>query len=344
VAEHARRVRQLRRSHVLCARSPVMRSIFSLAVAVAVVSPALMLTATPASAQDTLGEVDAEIDERFRDLEPIIEDYNAARIELKAKEKEADELAEELEPLQEEVDAAQAEVSDIAVYTYKGGNLTAVNALLTTGSPLTIADQLAVLDQFARSQRATIDEAAAAMAEYETEQSELDEAIDELSAMEDELSEQADEIEAEIDELKDLREELLGDQVAPASSGNAGACPSYDPGGAAGTAIRFACAQIGKSYSYGASGPGSYDCSGLTSAAWAEAGVSLPHNAAAQRDATAYVERSDLQPGDLVFYYSDLSHVAMYAGDGYVMEASNPSRALGMSPIDQKPVHSYGRP
>jgi cell wall-associated NlpC family hydrolase len=322
-----------------------MRSIFSLAMALAVVPPALLLTAAPASAQDTLEEVDAAIEASFRDLEPVIEDYNAARLELRAKENEADELAEKLEPLQAEVDAAQAEVSDIAVYSYKGGNLTAVNALLTTGSPLTIADQLAVLDQFAKSQQETIDAAVAARTEYEAEQAELDEAIDELTSLEEELAEQADEIEAEIDELKDLREELLGDQTAaPVSTGNAGACPSYDPGGAAGTAIRFACAQAGKSYSYGASGPDSYDCSGLTSAAWAEAGVSLPHNAAAQRDAVGYVERSDLQPGDLVFYYSDLSHVALYAGDGYVMEASNPTRPLGMSPIDQKPIHSYGRP
>ncbi|HEY8474800.1 MAG TPA: NlpC/P60 family protein [Natronosporangium sp.] len=309
-----------------------------------VVAPALSLTATPASAQDTLQEVDAEIEERFRELEPVIEDYNAARIELKELEDEADALAEELAPLQEEVDAARAEVTDIAVYTFKGGTLSAVNALLTTGSPLTMAEQLTVLNQFAKSQQATISDAAAIMAEYEAERAELDAKIDELKALEEELGQRADEIEAEIDELKELREELLGDQAAPVSTGNAGECPSYDPGGAAGIAIRFACAQIGKPYVYGAAGPDSYDCSGLTAAAWAEAGVSLPHNAAAQRDAVAYIERSDLQPGDLVFYYSDLSHVALYAGDGYVMEASNPTRPLGMSPIDQKPIHSYGRP
>jgi peptidoglycan DL-endopeptidase CwlO len=344
VAEHARWVRQLRRSRLLGTRSPMTRSIFSLAMVLAVVSPALMLTATPASAQDTVAETDAEIERLFADLEPVIEDYNAARIELKEKEKAADELAETLEPLQDEVEAAQAEVTDIAVYTYKGGNLSAVNALLSTGSPLTIADQLAVLDQFAKSQQETIDAAAAAAEEYKAEQEELNTAIDELTELEDELAAQADEIENKIDDLKDLRVRLLGDQAAPVSTGNAGACPPYDPGGAAGIAIRFACAQMGKAYSYGASGPNSYDCSGLTSAAWAEAGVSLPHNAAAQRDAVGYVERSDLQPGDLVFYYSGLSHVALYAGDGYVMEASNPTRPLGMSPIDQKPIHSYGRP
>jgi cell wall-associated NlpC family hydrolase len=322
-----------------------MRSVFSLALCVAVISPALMLTAAPASAQDTVGEVDAEIDAAFRELEPIIEDYNAARIELKAKQKEADKLAEKIAPLEEQVELAQAEVSDIAVYSFKGGNLSTVRALLMSGSPLTAVDQLAVLEQFAKSQQATIDEAVAAKAEFEAEQAELDAAIDELSEMEEKLEEQADDIEAEIDRLKDLREELLGDQAPPpSSSGNPGACPSYDPGGAAGTAIRFACAQIGKAYQFGASGPDAYDCSGLTSAAWAEGGVGLPHNAAQQRSTVAYVERSDLRPGDLVFYYSDLSHVAMYAGDGYIVHANSPSNPVNMKPIDYQPIHSYGRP
>jgi cell wall-associated NlpC family hydrolase len=324
-----------------------MRSFFSLALSVVVISPVVLLTAVPASAQDTLDEVDAAIDERFRELEPIIEDYNAARIELKAKQKEADELAEKIEPLQEQVELAQAEVTDIAVHSFKGGNLSAFKALLTTGSPLTMADQLAVLDQFAKSQREAIDQAVDAKADYEAEQAELDAVIDELSEMEGDLAKQADEIEAEIDELKDLREELLADQDSPpptTTSGTPGACPSYDPGGAAGTAIRFACAQLGKAYQFGAAGPNAYDCSGLTSAAWAEAGVGLPHNAAQQRSTIAYVERSDLRPGDLVFYYSDLSHVAMYAGDGYIVHANSPSNPVNMKPIDYQPIHSYGRP
>jgi cell wall-associated NlpC family hydrolase len=323
-----------------------MRSIFSLALSVAVISPVVMLTGAPASAQpDTIEEVDAAIDERFRELEPIIEDYNAARIELKARQTEADELAETIEPLQEQVDLAQAEVTDIAVYSFKGGNLSALNALLTTGSPITMADQLAVLDQFAKSQQETIEHAVEATEEYEAEQAELDTAIDELSEMEAELEEQADDIEAEIDELKDLREELIGDQAPPPStSGEAGACPSYDPGGAAGTAIRFACAQLGDAYQFGAAGPDAYDCSGLTSAAWAEAGVNLPHQSGQQRDTVAYIERSELIPGDLVFYYSDLSHVALYAGDGFVVHANNPAYPVNMKPMDYQQVHSFGRP
>jgi peptidoglycan DL-endopeptidase CwlO len=288
--------------------------------------------------------VDAAIDEAFREIEPIIEDYNAAKIELEDLQDQADALAEELAPLEEEAQAAQDEVSDIAVNAFKGGNVSTVRALLGTGSPGELAEQLALLNQFARSQQETIDVAVEAMSEYEGERAELDAAIEEVSTREAELEEQADEIQAEIDELKDLREEMLGGQDPPPSGGDAGACPSFDPGGAAGVAIRFACAQIGDAYVFGASGPDAWDCSGLTSGAWGEAGFSLPHQSGQQRDAVSYIERSDLQPGDLVFFYSDLSHVALYAGDGYVVEASNPSRPVGMSPIDQKPIHSYGRP
>jgi cell wall-associated NlpC family hydrolase len=109
-------------------------------------------------------------------------------------------------------------------------------------------------------------------------------------------------------------------------------------------AVSFACAQIGKPYGWGQAGPDAYDCSGLTMAAWAEAGVSLPHNAAAQRDVVSYVDRSDLRPGDLVFYYSDLSHMGMYVGGGWIVHASRAGVPIQMSPIDRSPVHSYGRP
>jgi hypothetical protein len=319
VAGHARRVRRLR-SH----RSSVLRKVLPTALSFAIVLSVPVFSASPASAQqepDTLAEVDARLDEEFRRLEPRIEELNGARIELEERREE-----------------------EFAAYTFKGGNVSAVQALLTTGSPTSFADRLTLLDQFARSQQETIDGAVEALSVYEEERAELDSAIEELSDREAELEQEADEIEAEIDDLQALRDELIGNQAPPASGGNPGECPSYDPGGAAGVAIRFACAQIGDAYVFGEAGPDQWDCSGLTSVAWAEAGFSFPHQSAQQRDSMPYIERSELQPGDFVFFYSDLSHVGLYAGDGYVVEASNPNRPVGMSPIDQKPVHSYGRP
>ncbi|WP_145978759.1 NlpC/P60 family protein [Granulicoccus phenolivorans] len=112
------------------------------------------------------------------------------------------------------------------------------------------------------------------------------------------------------------------------------------PAGASGraaTAVAFAIAQNGKPYSFGATGPGSYDCSGLTGAAWKAAGVSLPRTSQAQYGVGTPVAKSDLQPGDLVFYYSGISHVGIYVGDGMIFHASNPSKPLGYAPLDSMP-------
>lgn len=329
-------------------RTRITHSVRCLALSLAVALPAVAW-AGPAQAQDTPAEVEAEIDEAWRKLEPIIEEHNATRIELKQKRKQADALAEKIKPLERRVSAAQNELSDLAAYSFKGGNTSAFRAMLTTGSPLTLGDQLAMLDQLARAQQDRIAAALTAKRQYEAEKAELDTLVDELAEMEEKLAERADDIDAEIDRLKELRDDLIAEQAAEQEAAedeaiSNGDCPASFPGGSADAALSFACAQIGKPYGWGAAGPDAYDCSGLTMAAWEQAGVSLPHNAAQQRDAIPYVERSNLRPGDLVFYYSDLSHVGMYIGGGMIVHASNPSKPVGTAPIDRSPIHSYGRP
>ncbi len=101
----------------------------------------------------------------------------------------------------------------------------------------------------------------------------------------------------------------------------------------AGAAIAAARAQLGKPYQYGAGGPGSFDCSGLTSWAWRAAGVSLPHNAAAQRGSGSSVSRGALQPGDLVFFGSPAYHVGIYVGDGMMIHAPTTGDVVKMSPL-----------
>jgi peptidoglycan DL-endopeptidase CwlO len=86
-------------------------------------------------------------------------------------------------------------------------------------------------------------------------------------------------------------------------------------------AVKFALAQLGKPYVFGASGPGSFDCSGLTMAAWHKAGVNLPHSAADQYNYGHHVNRNELQPGDLIFFYQPIGHVTIYIGDGLMVSA-----------------------
>ena len=94
-------------------------------------------------------------------------------------------------------------------------------------------------------------------------------------------------------------------------------------------ALAFAKRQIGDKYAYGGTGPNSWDCSGLTQAAYKSAGVKLPHNSRAQLKYGTKVAKSNLKPGDLVFFYSPVSHVALYSGGGQVLHASNPSKPVG---------------
>jgi peptidoglycan DL-endopeptidase CwlO len=105
-------------------------------------------------------------------------------------------------------------------------------------------------------------------------------------------------------------------------------------------AIAFAMAQLGKPYQYGAAGPNSYDCSGLTMAAWAHAGVALSHYAPDQQYAGPQVSISQLVPGDLVFYYSLPSHVAMYIGHGMVIHAPHTGSVVQIVPLTSMPIHS----
>jgi len=312
-------------------------------IAVAAATLGALVLAPAAHADPTPQEIEAQIDEAWRELEPIIEEHNATRIELEQRREEVAELSEKIEPLALKVDLAMAEASDIAVQAFRGGQLSAFNALLRSGSPYTFAEQLAALDRIAKSQQAEIAEVAEAKDELEAEKAELDALIAQLEEEEAKLAQRADEIDAEIERLQELRIEAYGE------TGGLGdlrpvPCPTTYPGGTAGEVISFACSQIGKPYVWGAAGPDAYDCSGLTKAAWAQVGVYLPHNAAQQRSAVRYIDRSELRPGDLVFYYSGLSHVGLYAGDGWIVHAPQAGVPIRMSPIDQSPIHSYGRP
>ncbi len=111
-----------------------------------------------------------------------------------------------------------------------------------------------------------------------------------------------------------------------------------------GPAVAYAKAQVGKAYVYGAMGPDSFDCSGLTMAAWKQAGVSLPHSSSAQYAAGQQISESELQPGDLVFYYSPISHVGMYIGNGQIVNALNPGSGVQISGLHDMPYSGAVRP
>ena len=110
-------------------------------------------------------------------------------------------------------------------------------------------------------------------------------------------------------------------------------------------AVAFAKAQIGKPYVFGATGPGSYDCSGLTMAAWQAAGVQLDRTSQSQFSDGVPVSRSDLQPGDLVFFYgSPPDHVGIYVGNGVVIHAPHPGESVQYAQLSSMPYSGARRP
>ncbi|MDP9317923.1 MAG: NlpC/P60 family protein [Actinomycetota bacterium] len=114
--------------------------------------------------------------------------------------------------------------------------------------------------------------------------------------------------------------------------------PNPPASGRAAVAVQTALAQLGKPYVWGAAGPDAFDCSGLTMYSWAAAGVSLSHASSVQSMQGVPVSIADLRPGDLVFYYSPVSHVAMYIGNGQVVHAAHPGTVVQIVPLTSMPI------
>lgn len=112
----------------------------------------------------------------------------------------------------------------------------------------------------------------------------------------------------------------------------------------AAAAVAAARSAVGKPYVWGAAGPASFDCSGLTQWSYGQAGVAIPRTSQAQRSAGRQVPLSQARPGDLVVYRDDASHVGMYVGGGQVVHAPHPGAAVRYDPVDMMPVSSVTRP
>ncbi|WP_217237005.1 C40 family peptidase [Streptomyces sp. AC555_RSS877] len=109
-------------------------------------------------------------------------------------------------------------------------------------------------------------------------------------------------------------------------------------------AVEYATAQIGKPYEWGAEGPKTYDCSGLTSQAWASAGSPIPRTSQQQWQQLTRVDVEDMRPGDLVIYFDDASHVALYVGDGAIVHAPRPGRTVTLAGAGSMPILGVVRP
>lgn len=304
----------------------------ALTAAILVPATATVLTASQATAEPSPEEVQADIDERNAALEVVIEDYNAKNEELE----DAQELITEIEAQLPELEAAAAEstekVADIVAAAYTGGDMAMVNSILG-GDPDDFTDRLTYLQSLSDAENAELQahlEQAQALQTRKEELEALQEDSDQILA---DLEKQQDEIEAEIDELEVLLEEVTPDP--PVTDWG-----DYD--GDSGV-VAFAYDQLGESYEYGADGPGTWDCSGLTQGAWGSVGESLSHNVEMQWNETARVSKSELQPGDIVFY-DGLGHNGIYIGNDEIIHAPHTGDVVKIASMYIMDIQGYGRP
>jgi len=213
-----------------------------------------------------------------------------------------------------------------------------------SGSPTGLTEKLVYVDQLARHQEDEIAGVAKLRDKYAADKLQLDQLTAAIAMRDADLAQQKAAIQKKIDALQKLRIKAYG--VANPYDGplRLGPCPVTYTNDRGGRAAQKACSLIGKPYVFGADGPNAYDCSGLTKAAWASVGVYLDHYTKDQWNEGVPVSRADLQPGDLVFYYSDLHHMAIYIGGGMVVHAPHTGDYVRMALMDRAPIAGFRRP
>ena len=303
-----------------------------IAAVFATLAPATDAAASPSDPQ-------AQIDKLWNQLEPLIEQYNGVHTKLLADQAKAAALQKQLDPLVGQVDLATTRVTAMAAELYMQGPLADLNAMLGAGGPSSLADKMSSLDAIATTQQDAINGVTELLKTYQDQKKPLDDLVAAERAADADLAAKKTQIQSQLAQLQKLvSNSAVSLQVLKPTS-----CPVTAGSGKGAIAASFACSQIGKPYVWAADGPSSYDCSGLTKAAWAKAGVSLDHYTLDQWKHTTHVSTPAV--GDLVFYFSDVHHVAVYVGGGWVVHAPHPGDHVRMAQLTSiGTIHGYSHP
>ena len=350
----------------------------ALALCAAAASTVFVLPATSSVAEPhrSLDQVKSRVATLEHKAEVAAEKFNTARERRQGVQQRIQALRSRVHDKQGHVSALEKQAGDFAAATYRNGGASSEMRLLFADSPRQMLDSAGALQQFARRQATVLHDVQQAKNALAADQHSLVAREKRLSAIDHTLHARKVEVETKLRKANDLLDSLeakqrarleaqrraaaaraarearasrnsTGDaQTTSTSSGSpsSGGSVSVSASGAAATAVAFARAQLGEPYVWGAAGPDSWDCSGLTMMAWKAAGVSLPHSSSMQYSSGRKVSRSNLQPGDLVFYYSPISHVAIYIGNGQIIHAPNPSTPVSVAPVDLMPYSGAVRP
>lgn len=305
-----------------------------------------------AMAEPDLKTVQKQVEKLDRQAEAASERYNEAKVKVVAIRTTMSALKADLSRQQKLVDSMRDQVAQMVVDQYQGSALSTTSQVVLSDNPDAFLDNLNAVSSY-YNQRGKV------MADYSTqlerlelrkqavatESKRLTALAQQMAAEKAEIDDKAAKAQAVLDKLKaETRAAFVRSYAASSGPEVTGPLPTVEASGRAAAAVKYAMAQVGKSYVYGAAGPNAFDCSGLTMRAWGVAGVSLPHSSRAQMGSGMRVSESQLIPGDLVFYYSPVSHVGIYIGNGMIVDAQNPRAGVKVSRLHSMPYSGAVRP
>ncbi|MFF9089469.1 NlpC/P60 family protein [Streptomyces sp. NPDC014991] len=312
-----------------------------------------------AEPQLTPGQVKGEVDRLYREAETATEKYNGAKERAEAAQGRIAGLQDQAARRQQKLSSARDALGSVAAAQYRGGGIDPAWQLALSSDPDRYLDGASFAERAGHRQAAAVSRVRDQLREIERLRGAARIELRSLRSRQAELNLQKRTVTGKLDEARRLLARLTPRQMSEVTGADAtgrhvsrSAAGPRDPVRAgnspattarAAAAVAYAYGKLGSPYVWGATGPNAFDCSGLVQAAYRSAGVSLPRTTYAQIDAGRRVSRSELQPGDLVFFYSGISHVGIYVGGGQMIHAPNPSAPVRLAPVDQMPFAGAAR-
>ncbi len=325
------------RRSVLRVLPTVIAAVFAAGV---LAGPAAADPAPPANATELMKRLaDAQ-----REAVALTEQWHAAKDDLNAKRAQLELARKAASDAKLAEENLRVGLDSAATAAYENGNLDQLNALLASDSPEQFLDQMFALETMAADQRVTLEQALAVVRESLRAEAAANDAALAAQLAFDEIGKLQREAEIRIAEADRLVRQLSPAELAtyrgPKVAGPTGAVTGSGSGAAA---LRAALTKANKPYQWGAEGPNNFDCSGLVYWAFQQVGVTLPRSSSAMAGAGRAVAKSELQAGDLVFFYSPISHVGFYAGEGKVFNATQSGDVVRYSDLSRMPFNTSRR-
>ncbi|MGW2645487.1 C40 family peptidase [Streptomyces sp. NPDC001393] len=333
-----------------------------LACTTALAAQAVLVPAPAAAAPDphrSVPQLLTDLQRLYRQAEKATETYNATAEKLKRRRAEVARLDGELARARIALQDSRSDAGRLARRQYQGADgLGPYVRVLLAPDPQAALDETHVIGELARTQARTVHRLSAAEKQRDTLARAARRALDAQLTLADQQRRQRDDVQQRLAGVERLLASLTPAQLSAVTAleqrgvtaaqqklATSGSLPANRPASPEGArAVRYALYQLGKPYMWGAQGPGAYDCSGLTSEAWEYAGRSIPRTSQEQWQRLKRIPLGELRPGDLVVYFPDATHVAMYVGDGKVVQAPRPGANVQLSPLASNPVLGAVRP